>query len=293
MTKVAFIGLGMMGLPMARNILEKGHTVTGFDISEAAVKQHQANGGTLATTVAEAVQTADVVITMLPKGVHVHGVMASEKGGFDHMRSDALFIDMSTIHPFETDALRNRASSKNIHMLDAPVGRTSANAETGTLLIMAGGNAGDIERARPILECMGDTIVDCGGPGMGTRMKIVNNFMSISLNALTAEALALAESSGLDVQMAIEVMMGTIAGQGHMNTSYQAKVLKGDTSPAFMLDLAHKDLGLALDLANDLKVPMPVGAAAREVYTLARGKGRGAQDWTALYESVRELAGLK
>ena len=166
------------------------------------------------------------------------------------------------------------------------------HAELGQSLVMVGGEADDIERARPLLECLGDTIIDCGGPGMGARMKIINNFMSISLNALTAEALTLAEAIGLDVDLAIDVMSGTPAGQGHMTTTYPAKVLQGDLSPAFMLGLAHKDLGLALDLAAKMHVPLPLGAAARETYNIAWAHGRDREDWTALYAMIRDLAKL-
>jgi len=293
MVNVAFIGLGTMGLPMARNIIEGGHSVAGFDLSSEAMNQHQANGGSSANSAAEAAKGAEIIITMVPKGIHVRSALFDTGGVLEGIESNALVIDMSTIHPSDTDSIRKELATNGISMVDAPVGRTSMHAEQGKLLIMAGGEASDIERATPILSCMGDTITNCGGPGMGSRMKIINNYLSISLNALTAEALSLAESTGLKVDKAIEVMSGTPAGQGHMTTTYAAKVLQGDLKPAFMLDLAHKDLGLALDLANEMKVPMPLGAAAREVYTLARGKGRGAEDWTAIYAMVRELSGLK
>ncbi len=229
---------------------------------------------------------------MLPKGEHVRQAIFGDGGVLEGIESDALLIDMSTIHPADTDAIRADLLAKNVDMLDAPVGRTSIHAERGQLLIMVGGDSILIERARPVFELMGDSIVDCGGSGMGSRMKVINNFMSISLNALTAESLVLAEATGLKVDKSIEVMSATAAGQGHMTSTYPAKVLKGDLSPAFMLDLAHKDIGLALDVANSLAVPMPLGAAAREVYSLARARGRGQQDWTAIYELGRDLSGL-
>lgn len=293
MTQVAFIGLGTMGLPMARNIIEGGFSVSGFDLSAAACEQHSANGGTVADSAIDAVKTADIVITMLPKGEHVKLVLFGENGIATHLKTDAIYVDMSTIHPDDTDQIRAGIAKHDIAMVDAPVGRTSMHAETGQLLIMAGGESEHIKAIEPVLSCMGDTIVDCGGPGMGGRMKIINNFMSISLNALTAETLVLAEATGLDVQKAIDVMLGTAAGQGHMGGTYPAKVLKGDLSPAFMLDLAHKDIGLALDVANGLNVPLPLGASAREVYSIARSQGFGDKDWTSLYASSRRIAGLE
>jgi 4-hydroxybutyrate dehydrogenase/sulfolactaldehyde 3-reductase len=125
---------------------------------------------------------------------------------------------------------------------------------------------------------------------MGARMKVVNNFMSIALNALTAEALTLAERSGLDPELARKVMLGTAAGQGHMGGSSPSKVLKGDLTPGFMIDLAHKDLGLALDLAKALDLNLDVGAASRGAYDAARADGRGRQDWTAIYAMMRAKA---
>jgi 4-hydroxybutyrate dehydrogenase / sulfolactaldehyde 3-reductase len=124
-------------------------------------------------------------------------------------------------------------------------------------------------------------------------MKIVNNFMSTVLNALTAETLAIADAVGLDRDLAIRILSGTTAGRGHLTTTYPAKVLKGDLSPAFMIDLANKDLGIALDVASSVPLPLIVGAAARQVYSMARAQGRGRQDWTALYAMLSEIAGGK
>ena len=182
----------------------------------------------------------------------------------------------------------------NLHpeMMDVPVGRTSANAITGTLLLLAGGTAEQVERATLILMAMGSELINAGGPGMGIRVKLINNYMSIALNALSAEAAVLCEALNLPFDVAVKVMSGTAAGKGHFTTSWPNKVLSGDLSPAFMIDLAHKDLGIALDVANQLHVPMPLGAASREVYSQARAAGRGRQDWSAILEQVRVSAGM-
>ena len=137
--------------------------------------------------------------------------------------------------------------------------------------------------------CMGNQIIDANGPGMGIRLKIVNNFMSIALNSLSAEAAVLCESMGLSLDIAIEMMKGTPAIKSHFLTTWQAKVLKGDTSPAFMVDLAHKDLGIALDIANKLHVPMTMGAAAREIYNSTSAFGHGREDWTSVLNHLRAL----
>ncbi len=292
MAEIAFIGLGTMGLPMARNLLRGGHTVAGFDLNPEALAQHRRHGGTVTASAAEAAQGATFVFTMLPTGADIRSALFDPGGAVEGMTSETLVIDMSTIHPGECDRLRADLAARSIAMIDAPVGRSSAHAHRGELLIMAGGEPDDLERARPLLALLGDPIVDCGGPGMGARLKIVNNFMSIGLNVLTAEALTLAEASGLEVPLTIEVLSGTAAGQGHMQTTYPAKALAGDLIPGFMVALAAKDLRLALELGAELQVPLAVGQAAQGPYQQALDAGRGGLDWSAIYLMVRELAGL-
>jgi 4-hydroxybutyrate dehydrogenase/sulfolactaldehyde 3-reductase len=288
MTNVAFIGLGTMGLSMARNLIKNGHNVVGFDLSKDAMKTHSANGGSVASTAADAVVGAAIVITMLPNGNAVHDSIFKQGGVHETMATDALLIDMSTIHPSETDEIRKKLATRGIAMVDAPVGRTSVEARTGTSLFMVGAEKQDLETARPILECMGDTIIDCGGPGAGSRMKIVNNLMTTSLNVLTAQVLNFSDATGLDRDVALKVMGGTAAGKGHMSTTYPAKVLKGDLEPAFMIDLAKKDLDIALRLAGDLEVPLSLATQAEKVYSAAQEAGRGGQDWTAIYDMLHK-----
>jgi len=288
MGEVAFIGLGMMGLDMARNIIEGGHSVIGYDPSEVALQAHADNGGLTASSAAEASQNAEIIITMLPNGGVVKRALFGKNSVTDTARSGAIVIDMSTIHPLETDEIRKQLLVKSLKMVDAPVGRTSVHAKIGNALFMVGAEPEDLIRARPYLECMGNKIIDCGGPGTGTRMKIVNNLMSTVANALTAEVLTLSDAAGLDRDMAIDVMSGT-AAQGHMlNTTYPAKVLKGDLTPAFMLDLAKKDLDIALQYSEDLAVPLTLAAQSEVIYKEAQNKGHGAEDWTAIYEMLRK-----
>lgn len=290
--KIGFIGTGTMGAPMARNLLRAGHGVAVFDVAPLAMQALEAEGAVATASPAAAASGADIVITMLPNGSHVESAVFGHDGIAAGISPGALYIDMSTILPALTDSIGERLAQQDIAMVDAPVGRSSQHAVEGKLLIMVGGSDDDVERCRPVLFCMGDTIVHCGRLGMGERMKIVNNYMSIALNALTAEALILAEKSGLDAEQARQVMLGTVAGQGHMGTTYPAKVLKGDLSPGFMVDLAHKDLGLALDTAAGINAPVFLGAVARETYAIARQHGHGREDWTALYAALRELASL-
>ncbi|AKL14324.1 TPA: sulfolactaldehyde 3-reductase [Kluyvera intermedia] len=291
MSTIAFLGLGQMGSPMASNLLRKGHSLRVFDLNQQAVNALVEKGAVAATTPANATLDAEFIITMLPNGDIVRDVLFGEAGVCETLSANALVIDMSTIHPLQTDALMSEMAEKGHAMMDAPVGRTSDNAKDGTLLILAGGTSEQVERARPILMCMGSELVEAGGPGMGIRVKLINNYMSIALNALSAEAAVLCESLGLDLNVAINVMSGTAAGKGHFTTTWPGKVLKGDLSPAFMVDLALKDLRIAVDVARQTGVPLGMGEVAETYYRSASHDGRGRQDWSVLLSQVRRLAG--
>lgn len=289
---IGFVGLGAMGLPMASNLAKGGWRVVGFDLDTKALDALVAAGGEAATSGANAARDAQFVITMLPKAAHVKAALNAPEGIFSGMAKGTVFINMSTILPQETDLIAELVRAHGCSMIDAPVGRSAMEAQRGTLLILASGSAHDKAAANEALLCMGNQVIDCGEVGGGSRVKVVNNFMGISLNALTAEALTLAEASGLGVDLALEVMRGTIAGLGHMNITYPNKVLRGDLSAGFQVDLAHKDLGLALELAALSNAAVPMGAAAFQSYTAARAQGRGAQDYSAIYPVMRSLAGL-
>jgi len=291
--RVGFIGTGVMGLPMARNLIKGGFEVTAFDVNPDALQTIRQDGGSVADSAKEAASDADAVITMLPNGDHVMEAIFGEDGAVHGTSEGTVLIDMSTILPTVTDEIAAYLNASNRRLVDAPVGRTSQHAVDGKLLIMAGGEEEDVKEVVPLLSCLGDTIVYCGPAGSGSRMKLINNYLSIASNVVVAEALTLAEQSGLDRDLAIEVMMGTTAGQGHLSTTYPAKVLKGDVTPGFMVDLAHKDIGLALDFASHLKVPLPMGATARQTYTNAQVQGRGRDDWTSILETVRRLSGME
>jgi 4-hydroxybutyrate dehydrogenase/sulfolactaldehyde 3-reductase len=213
---------------------------------------------------------------MLPFDSIVSSAVFDDDGIVNSLADNAMFIDMPIVHPLESDDIREKLKRRGKAMIDAPVGRTSAEAVTRKCLIMAGGNADALFQAQPIFECMGDTIIDCGEPGTGIRMKIVNNFMTTSLNARS-------DGIGLDRDLAIKVMNGTAAIKSHLLTSYSAKVFKNDLSPAFAVDLANKDLLISLDLGNSFGLNMAMGLAASTVYKEAQNTGLGNQDWTSLY----------
>ena len=286
MSRIGFIGVGVMGMPMALNLIHRGHRVRAFDIAADALAAIGRKGAETAASPKQAAEDADFVITMLPTGAHVTEAVFGTDGAAQALTHDSLLIDMSTGLPSDFDALVGRLRSDGRQAIDAPVGRTSKEAEEGTLLIMVGGEADQVEQARPVLECMGDTVIHCGPAGAGIRTKLVNNYLSIVSNVVVAEALAIGERAGLDRHTVIEVLMGTTAGRGHLATTYPAKVLAGDLQPGFMVDLAHKDLGLALRMSDENGSPSTMGASALPVYAAARSQGMGRLDWTAIYQMV-------
>jgi len=292
MSTVAFIGLGIMGEPMARNLLKGGHIVRAFDVRTDAMVDIAKEGAVSADSPADAVAGAEYIFTMLPSGKEVNQAVFGENGFAQSMTENSLFIDTSTILPADTDEISAKLAAKGLKMMDAPVGRLAQNAIEGTLLFMVGGLESDLENVRPLLNLLGDEIVHCGAVGMGSRMKIVNNYQSTALNILTAETLTLAKASGLDVNLAVEVMRETTAGRGHMNATYPNQVLSGNIEPGFMIDLAHKDLGLALETTAALRAPAFLGAAARQAYSIAQSNGQGRKDWTSVYLTLQQLAGM-
>ena len=292
MSRVGFVGVGVMGAPMARNLLRAGYRVRAFDTSPAALEALVGAGADEAGSAREAAEGAARVITMLPTGRHVSEAVLGPGGVAEALDPAALLIDMSTGLPAHFDATAKRLAASGRRMIDAPVGRTSADAEAGTLLIMAGGSREEVEQALPVLEHLGDPVIHCGPRGAGIRTKLVNNYLSVVSNVVVAEALTLAESQGLDRDLVIEVLMGTTAGQGHLATTYPAKVLADDLDPGFMIDLAHKDLGLALRMSDEAGTPHGTGRAALECYSSARDQGMGKLDWTAIYNLVSRSSGL-
>ncbi len=287
--KAGFVGLGLMGLGMATNLIKKGVTVKGYDIMPEAVNRLVQAGGVAAASPADAADGADIIFTMLPNSPHVEEALFGENGITKTMSKKALYVDSSTIPPGATVSLAKRLKEKGLSMIDSAVGRSSVEAALGKLVFMVGGSEEDLKQARPYLDMMGDTIIHCGPIGSGIKAKIVNNYMTTALIVLTAETLALAEAFDLDLNIATEVMKGTPAGRTQLLTSFPNKVLKGDVAPGFMIDLADKDLGIALDEASKARLPLPTGAAAKQMYALSSAQGRGREDWTAMLLTYRDL----
>ena len=290
MQKIGFIGLGRMGRPMAINLVKKGFAVTVCDIHPAGVDAAVAAGATRAATVKQAVEGADIIVTMLPSSVEVEQVANAADGIFATAKKGALLMDMSTIDPLATDRLNAAAQQHGLTMADAPVGRLAEHADRGESLFMIGASDADFARVKPLCEAMGNAIYHCGPTGSGGRTKLVNNYIAITLTQVNGEALALSQRFGLDLVKTMQVLLGTSANNGQLRMNFPNKVLAGDTTPGFTIDLAHKDLSLILAAAHAAKVPMPVGAAVHESFSQARARDYGAMDFSGIADVLCEVA---
>lgn len=292
MEMIGFIGLGRMGRPMASNLCRKGFRVVAYDVNPAAVAELAALQARAASDVKEVAMSSSVIVTMLPDPKTVDSVVLGTDGVLSHAASGSLIMDMSTIDPKTTDRLAARAAERGVAFVDAPVGRLASHADRAESLFMVGAAPEDFARVKPMLEAMGTTIFHCGPPGSGTRTKLVNNYLAISSCQMNAEALALSQRLGLELATTLEVLYGTTAVNGQLKIAWPNKVLKDDTAPGFTIDLAHKDLSLVVDAANEAKVPMPMAAAAREAFSLARASGSGGKDFSAMVDVLCQSAGI-
>lgn len=290
MQTIGFVGLGQMGGAMSRNLVAAGHALQVFDLQPEAVSALVELGATGVESPAAAARGADVVFTMLPSGPIVEQACFGPAGIAEGIAAGTLLVDMSTILPDETRRIGARLAEVGVGMVDAKVGRTSAHAAAGASTFMVGGAVADIERVRPLLLAMGEEVTICGPLGAGATMKLVNNAISAVVNLATAEGLAMGLAAGLDLEVMTEVLAHTPAGRGHLTTAWPDKALVDDPAPAFMLDLATKDLGLATDLAAELRVPLPAAAVTRQLYQIAQAHGHGREDWTTgLFRTMRAL----
>jgi 3-hydroxyisobutyrate dehydrogenase len=293
MAKVAFIGLGNMGLPMAQNLIKAGHAVTGFDVSHQAAQRLTAAGGTPAASAKAAAAGAEVVITMLPAGEHVREVYLGRDGIIAAVSPDALLIDSSTIDVETARTVAAAAAEKGIAMLDAPVSGGVGGALGATLTFMVGGSEVAFERAKPILEQMGKTIVHAGGAGNGQAAKICNNMiLGVSMIAVS-EAFVLAEKLGLDAQKLFDISSKS-SGQCWSMTSYCPVPGPVPTSPAnrnyqagFTAGMMLKDLKLAQDAARAASARTPLGAGAAVIYSQYVEAGEGGRDFSGIIRFLR------
>ncbi|MDT5107217.1 MAG: 2-hydroxy-3-oxopropionate reductase [Mycobacterium sp.] len=290
MSTIAFIGLGIMGSPMAIHLVEAGHQVTGFNRSPDKAAALVEAGGIAADSIAKAVAAADVVAVMVPDSADVQDVLTGEGGVFQNARPGALIIDFSSIRPDVTTELAALAAKSGFRLIDAPVSGGEAGAVNATLSIMVGGADEDVAAAKPILDVVGKTIVHVGPNGSGQTVKAANQLIVAGNIQLLAEAIVFLEAYGVDTAAAVEVLGGGLAGSAVLNQKAQ-KMLDRSFDPGFRIDLHHKDLGIVTSAAREAGVVIPLGAAVAQLMASARANGDGGLDHSGLFRGVERLCG--
>lgn len=288
---IAFIGLGNMGAPMATNLVKAGHEVVVFDLVEAAIQSLKDAGANSADSAAEATRGAEVVISMLPAGIHVRSLYLGQDdrpGLLDSLDGKPLIIDASTIAPDDARLVGEAARERGLDYLDAPVSGGVGGAKAGTLTFIVGGSGEGFARAKPVLEDMGKNIFHAGEIGAGQIAKLCNNMLLGVLMSGTAEALALGVKNGLDPAVLSEIMKQSSGGNWALNVYnpwpgvMENAPASNDYQGGFLVDLMAKDLGLAWELALGSKSPVPMGSQARNLFALHAAQGNGRLDFSSI-----------
>jgi 3-hydroxyisobutyrate dehydrogenase len=288
---IAFIGMGTMGAPMAKNLLKAGFDVTVHNRTREKEEPVAAEGAKRAASPRAAASAAEIVIVCVSDTPDVEAVILGDDGVIHGIRDGALVIDMSTISPTVTKEIAEKLKEKGAAMLDAPVSGGSEGAQKGTLSIMVGGEAADLERALPALEAMGKTIVHIGPTGAGQVTKAINQILVAGTYWSVAEGMALGLKAGLDMEKVIEAVGGGAAGSWGL-TNRGSFMVNNDYPLGFRVKLHRKDLLIALEAARELGVPLPMAAFVEQVENALIVRGYGDEDVSAMARNVREAAGI-
>ena len=289
--KIGLIGLGIMGKPMAKNLLKAGYDLTVSDLNQASVDEIVAAGAKAATN-AEIGETCDVVLTMVPNSPQVKAVMLGEDGVAAHMKPGSVFIDMSSINPVASKEIAAELAKRGIEMLDAPVSGGEPKAIDGTLSFMVGGKQEVFDQYKDILGAMGTSVVRCGDVGAGNTTKLANQIIvACNIQAL-AEALTLAQKAGVDPELVFQAIKGGLAGSTVMNAK-APMMIAGNDKPGFKIDLHIKDLNNALDCAHTVGAPLPMTAEVQEVLQWLHNNGKGQADHSAIAQYYEKLTGIE
>ena len=290
MTSIAFIGLGIMGSPMAVHLQNAGFDVVGYNRTPAKADQLVKAGGRAAESVATAVAGADIIAVMVPDSPDVREVLAGEDGVFDHGKPGALIIDFSSIRPDVTVELATAARNAGFKMLDAPVSGGEAGAKNAALSIMVGGSAVDFDTALPVLQAVGKTVVHVGPSGAGQTVKAANQLIVAVNIQVLAEAVVFLEAYGVDTEAALKVLGGGLAGSKVLEQKSQ-NMLTRTFEPGFRIELHHKDLGIVTAAAREAGVVIPLGAVVAQLMASARANGDAGLDHSGLLRGVERLSG--
>jgi len=291
-TKVGFIGLGIMGKPMAKNLIKAGFTLVVHNRSRTAVDELVKLGATAAGSPREVASSVDTIITMLPNSPDVESVALGAKGIKEGAATGQLFLDMSTINPIVSQKIAGELEPLGVAMVDAPVSGGEKGAIEGTLSIMVGGRSQDFERALPIFNVLGKTITHMGPLGAGGFTKLANQIIvAINLTAI-GEALVFGAKAGVDPQKMIRALAGGLAGSKCLDQKSE-KILTGDFAPGFKIDLHFKDLNLIHEAARSVGVPIPTAAFVEQLFAALRIRGRGGLDHSGVITLFEDLAGVQ
>jgi 3-hydroxyisobutyrate dehydrogenase len=286
---VAFLGLGIMGSRMAANLVRAGHELVVWNRTR---EKAEAFGGAVAATPAEAAKDAEVVITMVVDGPQVEEVLLGDDGAASGARDGTLFVDMSTIGPTAARAIGARLAERGLRFVDAPVTGSSPKAEAGTLTIMAGGDAPDVERARALFEAMGETIVHAGDLGQGQMVKLINNALAAANTVALGQALIAGKATGADLDALLAVMGAGSAGSTMLDLK-AGPMRNHDYSTLFKTDHMLKDVRLCLEETQAAGVPFQAAADARQILATTVGRGHADDDFAAVIEALEGLAGRR
>jgi 2-hydroxy-3-oxopropionate reductase len=289
--KIGFIGLGIMGKPMAKNLLKAGHELVVFDVNKENVDNVCAAGAKAGASSADVASQIPLVITMLPNSPHVKAVVMGENGVLESAKPGTILVDMSSIAPLASQEIEKACATKGIKMIDAPVSGGEPKAIDGTRAIMAGGDQKGFEEVQPVLLQMGSTAVYCGAIGAGNTTKLANQIV-VGLNlAAVAEAFTLVKKAGVDPQLVFEAIRGGLAGSTVLNAK-APMMIAGNFKPGFKIDLHIKDLANALDTAHGVGAPLPLTALVREMMETLHAGGFGQDDHSALAKYYAKLSGV-
>ncbi len=292
MQRIGFIGLGVMGKPMSRNLLKAGYPVVAYDLNQTALQEVAAAGATAGSSPAQVAREVDVVITMLPNSPQVKEVILGKGGVLEGAKPGLIIIDMSSIVPQASREIAAKAAELGVEMLEAPVSGGEPKAVDGTLSIMVGGKQAVLDRCHEILAKLGRSIVLCGETGAGNTTKLVNQII-VALNiAAVSEAMALGTKAGVDPELIYQAIRGGLAG----STVLDAKVplmLAGNFKPGFKIDLHIKDLANAIDTGHEIGVPLPLTAQVMEILQSLKVDGQGQSDHSAIVQFYEKLARIE
>jgi 2-hydroxy-3-oxopropionate reductase len=287
--RVGFIGLGVMGKPMALNLLRGGHEVVAYTRTAAVLDEVAGEGGERGESPADVASRSDVVITMLPVSAVVSEAVLGPSGVLDGAEPGSLLIDMSTIDPSVSRRLAEEGARRGVGVLDAPVSGGDVGAREGTLSIMVGGEAADFERARPIFDVLGKTVVHVGPHGAGQIVKACNQVVVGITYAAVSESLVLGSKAGVDPALILDVLSGGLAANRIMEVR-RRNFLEHDFRPGFRVDLHHKDLAIALEAGSENDVALPLTALVQQMFRMLRANSQGGDDHSALLTLVESWA---